>query len=177
MGLLCLLLLLLMITGVPVPRSSHKDCSSPFPCMFSQCGCMTAEQCWRSCCCHSLEEKLAWARKQGVTPPDYVLDQARDQGIDFEQEVASSAEPACDCCSKDNSKKQVHDTERGLVYVVSLRALKCQGQDGWMLLASTMMPVTIFEVECTGGCCETLSLEQVFLLNICLVLDHPPPRF
>lgn len=46
-----------------------KDKSIPFPCQDRPCGCGTAEQCWRACCCFSHKEKMDWARRNGVTPP------------------------------------------------------------------------------------------------------------
>lgn len=66
--------------GLPVPETLA---AGPFPCQFHGCGCRSADQCWRSCCCYSVEEKLAWAHRHGVTPPDFVAE----------------AVPAGDCCS------------------------------------------------------------------------------
>ena len=43
-----------------------KDRSRPFPCMDSPCGCASAEQCFRACCCHSVAERLDWARQNGL---------------------------------------------------------------------------------------------------------------
>ena len=63
--------------GVSLPirhsNSPPSDSETPFPCMNCPCGCKTAEHCWRNCCCHTQEEKLAWARRNGVTPPAFVL--------------------------------------------------------------------------------------------------------
>ena len=54
-----------------------------FPCMDCPCGCNSAEQCWRSCCCHTLAERMDWAREHGVRPPEYAIDEARRQRIDL----------------------------------------------------------------------------------------------
>jgi hypothetical protein len=43
-----------------------------YPCVSCACGCATARQCWTSCCCHTPEERLAWAIGNGVNPPEYV---------------------------------------------------------------------------------------------------------
>ena len=40
-----------------------KDRSVPFPCMNSPCGCASADQCFRDCCCTTLAERLAFARR------------------------------------------------------------------------------------------------------------------
>ena len=86
---------LLAATGVPVPvllpavASAGKDRSQPFPCMDNPCGCKDALQCWRSCCCTTPAERLAWARKHGVTPPVEVA--AADS--------AANKPPAHSCCA------------------------------------------------------------------------------
>lgn len=64
-------------SSMPLPvgttRISHKAGSQPFPCQDSPCGCKTAEQCWTNCCCTTPAQRLAWARKNGVTPPQYAI--------------------------------------------------------------------------------------------------------
>lgn len=42
-----------------------------YPCESCGCGCTGARECWTTCCCHSDEEKLAWAIRNGVQPPEY----------------------------------------------------------------------------------------------------------
>lgn len=63
-GLLLLLSMCASLFPLPLPvRSpSGKDRSLPFPCQDRPCGCMSAAQCWRKCCCFTDQEKLAWAR-------------------------------------------------------------------------------------------------------------------
>ncbi len=88
--------------GVPLPAPAAatmaKDTSQPFPCMFSQCGCRTAEECWRHCCCHTLAERLAWARENHVTPPDYVLAEAKAKGIAWILDDKHAEKTACCAC-------------------------------------------------------------------------------
>ena len=73
----------LVAAGVPLPagslhaaslgnpaaakRLAAKDRSVPFPCMDSPCGCVTAEQCFESCCCHTPAELLAWATARNLS--------------------------------------------------------------------------------------------------------------
>src|SRR5438552_3782945 len=57
--------------GFPLPKPAPKDHSQPFPCQDHPCGCQTAEQCWRQCCCFNPEERLAWAAAHHVEPPAY----------------------------------------------------------------------------------------------------------
>src|SRR5262249_8887111 len=71
-------------SGLPLPAgfASHKS-GETFPCMDCPCGCTSAEQWWRSCCCHTLAERMDWAHEHGVRPPEYAVDEARRQGIDL----------------------------------------------------------------------------------------------
>lgn len=58
--------------GLPLPQSATIESSTPFPCQSHRCGCVSAEQCWQSCCCFSPAERLAWAKEHGVHVPDAV---------------------------------------------------------------------------------------------------------
>ena len=58
----------------PLPRnSSEKDSSEPFPCQNRPCGCRSAEQCWKKCCCFDDNQKIAWAKANNVRVPEFVL--------------------------------------------------------------------------------------------------------
>lgn len=72
--------------GMPVPEAVA---AGPFPCQSHGCGCRSAEQCWRSCCCFTPEEKLSWARRHGVTPPSFAVKET----------------PAASCCSAPKNSK------------------------------------------------------------------------
>src|SRR5437764_8818198 len=80
---------LLTAGGVPLPLPPEKDLSQPFPCQDHACGCRSAEECWRHCCCYTPEEKLAWARAHGIEPPAYA-----------ERPAAERAEPVCRHCAE-----------------------------------------------------------------------------
>jgi hypothetical protein len=57
--------------NLPLPQPTHKTSGLPFPCQNHPCGCQNAEDCWRHCCCFSVEERWAWARSHNVQPPSY----------------------------------------------------------------------------------------------------------
>jgi len=57
-------------------RGAGKDASSPFPCLFRTCGCLSANDCWKKCCCFSNAQKVAWAKKNNVQIPDFVSESA-----------------------------------------------------------------------------------------------------
>jgi len=62
-----------------VPASSGKDLSEPFPCQNRPCGCNSADQCWKQCCCFNNREKVAWANKNAVSLPGFVVKAANEE--------------------------------------------------------------------------------------------------
>jgi hypothetical protein len=60
--------------------------------MDKPCGCATAEQCFTNCCCHTLAERLAWAKARGLEPA--VL-----AALARRVAVASPAPAAGGCCA------------------------------------------------------------------------------
>ncbi len=159
----CALLLLaysITAAGVPISiGSSPQKSGEIFPCMASSCGCRSADQCWRSCCCHSLTERLAWARKRGIEPPAFALAQARAAGLDLT--LITTAGDSCDdeskCCrsdslatttgGKDSSCCSDHGVQAASNgeredQVVAWRALACRGQStNWLAAVPNMFIV------------------------------------
>ena len=79
--------------GVALPCPAAAAASHErFPCESCGCGCTTAEHCWRNCCCYTNQEKVAWARENGVAVPEYVAAAA-------EREQASASKPKCPHCA------------------------------------------------------------------------------
>jgi hypothetical protein len=71
-GLLLIVYLTTSAGFLPLPSfASKKKDSRPFPCQDHPCGCATAEDCWRHCCCFTPEERWTWAREHNVQPPEY----------------------------------------------------------------------------------------------------------
>ena len=111
---------LLLAAGVPLPvgralrgdrlstaaseRAAAKDRSQAFPCMDSPCGCLSADQCFQDCCCHSPAQLLAWANRH-----DVALDVLRSLELRVAQVEARAsvsvagrqAESDCDLCCQD----------------------------------------------------------------------------
>ncbi len=54
--------------GVGDQVLAAKDRSRPFPCRDKPCGCVSAEQCFKTCCCHTPAQLLAWARRNHLEP-------------------------------------------------------------------------------------------------------------
>jgi hypothetical protein len=75
--------------GVPLPaRSQRHAAGDPYPCQNCPCGCSDAETCWRNCCCHTNIEKLAWARRNGMKPPAFVIAAARRELRQSDRQLA-----------------------------------------------------------------------------------------
>jgi hypothetical protein len=173
------------VCGVPVinPRigKNGKDISQPFPCMHSQCGCQNAEACWRGCCCHTNAEKLAWAKNNGVTPPDYLHVAAAKEGNVIGKVAASCCDqPAVtSCCSTsgqcdaeglaEDVATSSHEWQWSIVPAVSAR--KCQGLAQLWLMLSTVPPgAKPYEVKL-----ETLIAGRVEVFDIACVEGSYPP--
>ncbi|MFT3880048.1 MAG: hypothetical protein QM703_10370 [Gemmatales bacterium] len=184
LGLVCLFNLFFLIVGIPIPHSRQKDKSVAYPCMDHACGCMNAEQCWRGCCCYTREEKLAWARENGVTPPAFVLAEAEEEHKDCCSHCHQSSS-CCDggkktatkSCCESHDEEQV-DEEVHFTWLVTMQAMKCHGQDGWSLLTS----VIVVDVPDVAAVYEAASLPEYMSYEdeapVSLIVDRvlPPPR-
>jgi hypothetical protein len=103
-GLAIALLLIYATTaiGVPLPQVGDRAVAgAAYPCAGSSCGCASAERCWQSCCCHTLAQRLQWARTRGVQPPAFALEAARKAGLlDDATSICAEIDAKKDCCSK-----------------------------------------------------------------------------
>jgi len=131
-------------SGVPLPMApvdaTTASSATPFPCQGGHCGCRTAEQCWKSCCCQTPSERLAWAREHGVTPPNYLIVAALDE------ERAVASRPCCaarSCCAKTakNQKSEVRSQKSEIVWVSLIEAQKCRGESPtWHNVPISLLP-------------------------------------
>jgi hypothetical protein len=97
---LALVAYLTTVLGVPLPASADKDRRQPYPCMDHPCGCATAEQCWRHCCCFTPEEKFAWAAAHGVAPPAYAEQPSGGwHTVRLRDREAGNSAPEASCCA------------------------------------------------------------------------------
>lgn len=179
---------LVLLTGLPVPVPVVKDTSRPFPCQDHRCGCRSADQCWRSCCCLSHEQKLAWARENGVTPPAEMLavkattssSKARSccttsgHGGSHRHVVAKAGKSGA-CCSADTARSS--QSEGHVSYVVGIRALECGGGSAsWCVIAAAVMPLApVFDAS-ERLLSERLDTSLPLSNSVALTFDPPPPR-
>jgi hypothetical protein len=103
----------LLALGLPLPlsgsnvaadpvasrRVAAKDRSVPFPCMDKPCGCASAEQCFRECCCTTPAERLAWARRNGLGVDMLVALESRTVPGHASKKTGSCERERGSCCS------------------------------------------------------------------------------
>jgi hypothetical protein len=153
--------------GVPLPAGdlAHKS-GELFPCSDCACGCASAEQCWRSCCCHTLAERFAWARVHGVRPPDFAIAEARRTRIDLawliEPAEVNAKSPSASCCARDliaaapaccraksgccGDHHEQHPGEGKSSRVIGWKALNCQGHfSNWIAALPTWVSTSCAE--------------------------------
>jgi hypothetical protein len=122
---------LVVALGLPIPvpgPPAGRKSGELFPCMDCPCGCRTAEQCWRHCCCHTVSQRLAWAQEHGVTPPAYILEAARESGV-LAADDGDYCHACCCHCKKAAATGPTAESSQSKPggYVLAIKALECQG--------------------------------------------------
>ena len=141
--------------------------------------------CWRDCCCYTNEQKIAWARKNGVAPPAYVLAAIQEPAC-CQRKVASCCSAKRSCCEKKASaetsvvltwRKRTEAGKRRLVSIALLQALRCQGlSSSWTLLPPTVMPTLIQLEDAPAGLTEQVMIVDSFHLGQLPPPELPPPQ-
>lgn len=168
---------LFVALGLPLERPAGKDLSRPFPCMYSRCGCRTAEQCYRRCCCHTARERLAFAAKHGVTPPEELLAKVRVA----QREVSTCASPRC--CEPGGARKSEHCKREELRVasatadvVVMVEALVCQGAGQYWLVAGAVLPPQQVDFQLFEFCFDWAASISVRVVSPTHAPPTPPPK-
>lgn len=147
-----------------------KDRSAPYPCQNRPCGCRSAKQCWKSCCCFSNREKLAWAKSKGVIPPTYVVEAAAQESVSpvcqtegccskqqkpVVAKITGAAAPVADCCTQSDQPEKTSHSENSnqedqQIFIIGILAQKCQGQGHfWNGLPWAILPEVQEIVPCS----------------------------
>ncbi len=184
---------------LPMPislRSSdgvEKDLSQPFPCQNRPCGCRSAEQCWKKCCCFTNSQKVAWANANGVDLPDYVLAAAKKESAVVKKSCAlcsktkdNGEKPKCEesLTSKDSQPKtSVTQAPKALArtksskWVLSVYAAECQGQPSTtMCFPATIIPPRLVPVTNSLEMTEVVHEISERLNSTTLRPPLPPPK-
>jgi hypothetical protein len=192
LGSLTAAMYLVVALGIPLPLpTGTKDLSVPFPCMYSSCGCRTADQCWKSCCCHSPAERLAWSRRHGIVAPlTLVKTIADNQAVQFKSSSScTSTESCCDsglsarasCCSKPGGVPHVsvhteiaEDQESHSI--IGIRALACHGHTMDWVANVIGMPPRIVVCEYRQVPIDFISADDFSFASATFPPPVPPPR-
>jgi hypothetical protein len=183
------------IVGVPIFRCPRKDSSQPFPCQNCPCGCLDAEQCWRSCCCQTNAQKLAWARAHHVTPPEYVVAAACREARGGQPSAPLAAAACCSrphlrappegCCRGARPSRRLSAMSstfsaapRGQVGWVLLEARnRCRGVSSfWLLLSQVAVPVARVWMPAKPVCVDHCVSRTTHLVSVCFPPPVPPPK-
>jgi hypothetical protein len=176
--------------GISLPMPVGKASKEAYPCMNHHCGCQSAEQCWRNCCCMTLEERLVWARQNHVRPPEYALAEARAKGIEWAvnwpgNENKHDTERFCSeqprehaCCGCGHCTQKLVSTEqqhsKGIIIV---EALKCYGVgENWQGLAISLPPPVAVLYRFPDNCVDHVWLYSPHFSSVMYPPDVPPPR-
>jgi hypothetical protein len=178
--------------GLPVPEAGHyKPGAVSFPCQNHACGCLTAEQCWQSCCCFNHEEKMAWAEAHQVQPPAAATRLACANGWnvprlrDQEHQAPPTQTTKAPCCSGHGAATESAATpppsakplERTTRWVIGMQAQQCRGLGIlWLSGEPVSAPPPLIEWchETSPVCWLQPSCQRT--VATVLVPPTPPPR-
>jgi len=164
------------LVPLPLGKRVEKDLSEPFPCQHRACGCRSASQCWKKCCCFSNAQKVAWAKRHRVEVPGFVVAAA-------EREKLPQDGKSTRCCKHSPSHSPGKSAEpaqrdgKRQVTVIMLLAQQCQGQSWfWSALPWSVMPSVEAIRFAPQPTVETLALTSERTTSVCDAPPLPPPR-
>lgn len=154
--------------------------------MNRPCGCDSAEQCWRSCCCFTNQQKVVWAKKHSVSLPSYVVDAAKKESLASDPAKKTSC-PHCVELSEALVGKSPSDDGQGSAsgdvvpmkskYLYGISVQKCRGlQSLWQILSMSMMPRCVFVTDAGGAGVVYLQWAVALLWEFEREAPEPPPR-
>ncbi|MEN9554779.1 MAG: hypothetical protein RLZZ232_1065 [Planctomycetota bacterium] len=168
-----LLMSLCVVLAIPLPSTwirpqqpvPGKDASVPFPCLYRTCGCRSAEDCRKQCCCNPTTQKVAGARRHPVKVPDTVASAAEkdsqpattDAAVERETSIslttatpqsarqcADTSASAKDCCDAGNTPAHQHASPPQTIqpqrkWTSILKSLECRGVNLVQLMISSVV--------------------------------------
>ena len=187
------------VWGYPLPQAATDDHSVPFPCQDHRCGCVSAEQCWTSCCCFSPAERIAWAQQHEVTIPEHVqlalraeehTEHDHDHDACEAGEVCLAESPGHKhgaCCG--GHEHEPADTERACAnctppesgtsvgWVSAFEARKCRGLSTLWIVSGAAIPTAIESLwEFDWAPAGRVSFAERSLQCVTSLPTVPPPR-
>ena len=172
--------LLLTSLGIPLPlpvvaESTSPAGATPFPCQGHRCGCRTAEQCWRACCCMSLEARLAWARERGIEPPAELIAAAKETTAP--RACCAARKKSC-CASKEAPATAAPSNPEPPSGIVLAAWMQCRGLTAaWMASGAGLLPPPMTVLENYAPVAGQLESYDSLAVSAWLERDTPPPRW
>ncbi|MBS0209858.1 MAG: hypothetical protein JSS27_12995 [Planctomycetes bacterium] len=131
--------------GLPMPSLVLNPTGEAYPCAAHGCGCHSAENCWRNCCCHTPAQRLAWAKRNNViVPPEWL-----PAPIVAAVSMPASAKQSC-CQQRSSCEQRGAQTSspeaqpassETLVWYSAIAARQCQGQGNlWAVVGASLPP-------------------------------------
>ncbi len=159
-----LLMSLCVVLAIPLPSTwvrpqqpvPGKDASVPFPCLYRTCGCRSAEDCRKQCCCNPTSQKVTGTDSHRVKMPDTVAAAAeKDSQAATTEATDAATEPktlsslttatsqsARQCASYSASAKDCCDAENPPVHEQTTPPQTIQPQRKWTSILKSL--------ECRG---------------------------
>ena len=164
---------LIALVGLPLPPASAKDRSQPFPCQHRMCGCMTASDCWTSCCCFTASQRLAWAQEHDVETPSSLVEQAEQEG----DCPTSELKPCCKKKQTSEPNPEKRSTREASGWLLRIQARSCGGaasEEGQGVpMANTVVPL-VWRYE--WALIALLAVVSHFAEQVPHLPPAPPPR-
>lgn len=160
----------LAVTSLAVTSQPAKDLSQPFPCQHRACGCRSAAQCFKGCCCFTNSQKVAWAKRNRVRIPDFVVAAAA-------QEKKSCAHCARARQERKRSESSGRQSTRMAQTLICMQAVECQGNSTLLDGAwSIVPPARVAPVARLHEVVERWTLRSEPLVPCPQQPPVPPPR-
>jgi hypothetical protein len=181
--------------GFPLPLLPAKSDGTPFPCQGHVCGCQSAEECWRHCCCYTAAERWAWARQHHVQPPAYAEPPTPTPSLGWntprQRDLARAASPAptaCPCCAV-KQRQTAGATDRSAAHqnarptpepaprCGSLAPLRCRGVSTmWASTGAVLVPLRPFSWSVFLVPVGRLTSADFRAPRLAALPPDPPPR-
>ena len=150
-----------------------------FPCQNGHCGCSSAAECWNSCCCLSPQQRIAWAKKNGIEPPKFLVAMA--------EPIQATATASCcskkSCCEAESvaktteSRAQVESEREPQSFEFTIKSRSCRGAETyWILALADIVPDWLSLIDKYDPPCATVCVAIPPYTAFFSPPDDPPPR-
>jgi hypothetical protein len=180
----------------PIPLIGAKPKGGqPYPCQHCACGCSSAEQCWKSCCCYNDQQKLAWAKKHGVKPPTWFVAKipTEDKGSArsccsaktkeqpsccSKSTTSSTSKPSCCSAKPEPSSKTLamESSPPSRRWIVLEDAMRCKGLAFSLDKGVPKCPTPTHKHEFVVSSQPLCFSYSCFMTSVGLLPPTPPPR-